>query len=274
MRRRLRKQLAVLAVLAAFFGGIFAIVGVIVVEPPPPSPPPPPTYDDLAVVSTALFRSGPHRADLLAIVRNPNADAGVRKVPYTFDVRSGDRTVASIRGETFFLPGQEKPVAAIHAAVPPEGTAVVVRFGSPEWVSVKSDFRPPSLIVVSRSGVVRETGEDPTSLPRNAAGPDASYEVKGVLANESELDFLTVEVTALGVGEDGDLLGVGQTFVGSLLALERREFTVSWPLLRGRVVARTREYPEVNVFSLSAIQLRTGVPGEGPGPTPLFLDGR
>lgn len=258
MRRRLRKQLAVLAVLAAFFGGIFAIVGVIVVEPPPSPPPPPPTYIDLAVVSTALFRSVPDRADLLAVVRNPNANAGVRKVPYTFEVRSGDRTVATIRGETFFLPGQEKPVVAIHAAVPPEGKAVALRFGSPEWVSVKSDFRLPSLIVVSRRGVVRKSGED------------ASYEVKGVLANESELDFLKVEVTALGVSEDGEILGVGRTFVGSLLTLERREFTVSWPLLSGRVVARTREYPEANVFSPAAIQPRTGVPGQEPGPKPLF----
>ncbi len=248
MRRRLRKQFAILAILAAFCGGIVALIVAIVYEPPPPPPPPPIAYADLVVSSTALFRSGSDRADLLAIVKNPNANAGVRKVPYTFEVRALDRVVGVVQGETFFLQGQEKPLAVINASVPTEGTDVSIRFGDPEWVPVGGEFRPPSLIVVSRLGGIRSGGEY------------ATYAVKGVLANESELDFLTVEITALGLDDRGEVLGVGRTFIGSLVALERREFTVSWPLPPGRSIARTRGYPEVNIFSLSAIQPRPGSP--------------
>lgn len=245
VHRRLRKQLAVLAVLAAFFSSVVAVVVAIVYEPPSPPPPPPPTYADLVVVSTRLFRSAADQADLLAMIKNPNADAGVRAVPYTFEVRSGSALVAEVTGRTFFLPGQEKPLVAINANVPAEGTEVSIHFGRPEWVPVAPGVRSPSLIVVSRQGNVLDLGTP-------------VYEVKGVLANESGLDYLTVEVTALGFDASGDLVGAGRTFVGSLQALERREFTVSWPLQGGVVVSRTREYPEVNIFSKSAVQPRSG----------------
>lgn len=256
MRRRLRKQLAILAVIVAFFGGIFVVVFAVVYEPPAPPPPPPPTYADLTVVSTALFRSAPDRADILAVVKNPNANAGVRDVRYTLEVRSSGAVVTEVSGNAFFLPGQEKPIVSIEASVPIQGTEVSIRFGVPAWMPVTSDFRPPSLIVVSRQGKFRDGGSP-------------VYEVKGVLANESGLDFLAVEMTSLGVDADGEVIGVGRTFIGSLRALERREFTVSWPLSAGRSVSRTREYPEVNVFSPAAVQPRVGLPGQEPRPTVL-----
>lgn len=254
MRRRLRKQLTVLAVVSAAFGGLVALVAAFWYEPPPPPPPPPPTFADLVVGDTALFRSGPGRADLLALARNPNADAGLRAVSYAFEVSGGGEVQARLSGQTFFLPGQEKPIVAIGADVPANADAVSLRFGPPAWEPVGPEFRAPPLVVVARRGSIRD-------------GTRATYEVKGVLANESGRDFLKVDVTALGLDAAGNILGVGKTFVGSLRARERREFTVSWPLAPGAVVARTREFAEVNVFDPAAVLLRTD-DGEVPGPTP------
>lgn len=255
MRRRLRKQVTVLAILAAFFGALGALIGVLVYEPPPPPPPPPPQFEALIVRATRLFRSASERADLFALVRNPNAEAGIREVPYAFTVRAGDRMVSEVPGTTYLLPGQEKPVVALNVPVPAEADQVELHFGKPVWVAVAPSFRGPSLVPVSR-------------VHRVLDGVSPRYEVKGVLANESDLDYLTVDVTALGLDADGTFLGVGKTLLGSLLSRERREYTVSWPLPLGAVVSEVRVYPEVNVFSPSAVQPRTGVSGGEARPMP------
>lgn len=237
VRRRLRKQITILAILTAVLFGIGTAVFVIVYEPPPPPPPPLPTYASLVVRSVTLIRTAHGSADLLALVANPNAGAGVRDVPFTFEIRSGGVLLASVPGRTFFLPGQEKPLVALGVLVPKEASEVAVTFGSPVWSPVSPGFRGPALVPVNRTAKILD-------------GASPAYEVKGVLANESDLDFQVVEVTALGLTAKQEVLGVGHTFIGSLRSRERREFTVSWPLPAGEVVSEVRVYPGVNVFSL------------------------
>lgn len=248
MLRRLRKQLTIVGILVAFVVSIIGLVILAVYKPPPPPPPPPPSYGLLRVLSTGFVQTIPDRVDLYAFVRNPNANAGVRRVPYTFIVRAGDRIVARVPGETFFLPGQEKPVVAIFVSVQEPVTGVAIEFGSPEWVAVGPDFRAPSLIKVGQQELTR-------------GGPNATYVVKGILANESSLDYLIVEVTAVGLNDAEQIIGVSKTFAGSLLARERREFTVSWPLPAGEVVRKVRVFPEVNSFSPRAVQPPKVAPG-------------
>ena len=227
----------------------------MVYEPPPPPALSPPSYETLVVRGAGLLRqdSG-DRADLYAIVRNPNANAGVRAVDYVFEVRAHGQSVARILGRTYFMPGQEKPIVALSETVPPGGGEVTINFGTPDWVAVEPGFQPPSFVPVSRTAKVRE-GQPPL------------YEVKAVLANESPRDYLTVEVTALGLDANGAIVGAGRTFVGSLRSGERREFTVFWPLPPGREIAEVRIVPEINVFSKAAVQPRPGVPGLEPRPT-------
>lgn len=253
MRRRLRKQVTILAIVLGFFVAVGAGVWALVYEPPPPPPPSPPVYEALQVLETRLFRADGNRADLYALARNPNANVGVKGVPYAFELFSGGAPVGTVRGQAYVLPGQEKPLVAINVEVPEGAAEVRLTFGEPEWVPTDATFRGPSLLVVSREGAVKP-------------GRPAHYEVKGVLANESAADFFTVGVTALGYAADGALLGVGRTFVGSLKSQDRREFTVSWPLPAGATVSFTREFPEVNVFSPSAVEIRAGVPGREPAP--------
>lgn len=255
VRRRLRKQFAIVAVLFGLLGVLGAFIGVLVYEPPPPPPPPSPSFAALVVNRAGLLRQdAPDRADLYAVVRNPNANAGLRSIGYTFDVKAGGRSIAQIPGRTYVLPGQEKLLVILNQAVPAEGREVTIQFQTPDWVPVDTGFRAPSFVPVSRTATVRE-------------GTPPSYVVKSVLANESSLDYLRVEVTVLGLDADGSVSGFGQTSIGSLRSGERREFTVSWPLPPGRNVTEVRIVPEVNVFSGAAIQPRPGISGLEPRPT-------
>lgn len=253
MRRRFRKQVTILAIVGGFFAAVGVGIWALVYEPPPPPPPPPPVYEALQALETRIFRTDGTRADLYAMVRNPNASVGVKNVPYTFTFLALGAPVGSVQGQAFFLPGQEKPVVAINVEVPDAVEDIRLTVGEPEWVPTDGTFRGPSLLVVTRQGAVK-------------TGRPTLYQVKGVLANESTQDYFTVGVTALGYEANGTLLGVGRTFVGSLKSQDRREFTVSWPLPPGATVSFTREFPEVNVFSPSAVEIRAGVPGREPAP--------
>lgn len=237
--------MTIVAILATVLGSLSALVAVLTYDPPPPPAPPPPTFAALVTSEVQLLRSDSDRADLFAFVKNPNANAGLREVAYTFAVQARGHVVEEFSGSTFFLPGQEKPVVLLSRQVPSDATEVTLRFAAPMWVSVAEDFRGPALVPVSREARVR-------------TDPVPSYEVKGVVANESSLDFLRVEVTALGFDTAGGLVGVGKTFVGSLLSGERREYTLSWPLPPGRTVSEVRVVPEVNIFSPAAVQPRAG----------------
>ncbi|TSC63837.1 MAG: Uncharacterized protein G01um1014106_368 [Parcubacteria group bacterium Gr01-1014_106] len=255
MRRRLRKQITIATIFFGILGALGVLIGILIYEPPPPPPPPAPSFAALVVNRAGLLRQdAPDRADLYAVVRNPNANAGLRSIGYTFEVKAGSQTVAQIPGRAYVLPGQEKLLVLLNTAVPPEGTDAAIRFQSPEWVPVDASFRAPSFVPVSRTASVRE-------------GNPSTYVVKSVLANESTLDYLRVEVTVLGLDANGTVTGLGQTAIGSLRSGERREFTVSWPLPPGRNVAEVRIVPEVNVFSGAAIQPRPGISGLEPRPT-------
>lgn len=245
MRRRLRKQVTVVAVVVAVVGGLVALVTLLLYEPLPPPPSPPPTFEALQVRETKILGAEDGRGDLYALVKNQNPLAGARSVNYVFELRVGTAVAASVPGTTFILPGQEKVIVALNQSVPDKVTDLEIRFSDSDWVIVPPTFREAALVPVSRT-------------TRELPGTPAVAMVKGVLANESDLDYLRVEVTAVGRDAAGEILGVGKTFLGSLLVGERREFTVSWPLPPGRSVTDTRIFPEVNLLSSSSVQPRTG----------------
>lgn len=255
MRKRLTKQLIVVGILASVFLGMGSLVWVATRPPPPTPTPSAPSYAPLEVRGVRILSAGDGYADLYALVRNPNASAGIRSVDFSFTLRGGGAALDTITGNTFFLPGQEKPLVLAHQVVPTGVTAADLTFGTPEWVPVSAGFREPSLVPVSREVHIRE-------------GVPATYELKGLLANQSSLDYLRVDVTGVGYDERGEVVGVGKTFLGSLLSGERREFLMLWPLPAGSVVREARIFAEVNVFSASAIQPKGGVSGLEPLPTP------
>jgi hypothetical protein len=199
----------------------------------------------LHVVSATVIPTARGRADIVGLVKNPNADAGAEQVRYQFTLRVGGSLVRSIDGDTYILPGRQKYVVAFNEEVPPGVASVDLRVEQPVWTFVGSEFKPPSLVLVNRT-------------TRIISGTPEIFEVKGLLANEGDVDYLRVEVTTVGLDARGNILGMSHTFVGSLLALERREFTAQWPLPRGTEVATIVVLPDVNVFRPDAIQQRQG----------------
>jgi len=244
VRHRTFKQIVIGTIFLGFWAGLFGLIFWATYTPPPPAPPTPRSAQAVEVVSSQIISAVSGKGDLVGLIRNPNSDAGTVNVKFEFKVMIDGQVLKTLSGETFLLPHEQKYVVLFNQDIP-TGSAVSLTVKNPEWTFVDSTFSQPSFVQINQNSKI---------IPGN---PD-TYDYKGVLANQSDLDYYKVEVTAIGLNSQGDLVGIGKTFLGSLKSQERREFTTQWPLPRGEQVARVQVFPDINLFLSDAVEKRAG----------------
>lgn len=245
LRHRTKKQIIVAIVFFGFWGGLGTlVVWAVKPEPAPPTPTPRPVIA-LEAKGAVILRLPNGRADIVGRILNKNASAGSEDVRYAFVLRLGSDVVRAIPGRSSILPGREKVVVALDQDIAPEIQTAELTVEQPRWAFVSPDFTPPSIVLVDQTR-------------RELPGSSPVFEVKGLLANQSDLDYTRVEVVTLGRDAGGEVVGVSQSFVGSLLARERREFTAQWPSRPNRPVVNIDVLSDVNVFRADAVQQRQG----------------
>lgn len=244
LRHRTKKQIIIASCFFAFW---IVLIALVVASRRAASPLPTPTprlAQPLVVRSAKVIATGPGTGDIVGLLENPNADAGALRVKYRFAIRHPSGEPSAVDGETFILPGKQKYVAAFTTLVDPT-SAVDLTVEQPDWTFVGPGFYEPSLVLVDRS-------------QRLVPGPVPTYEVRGRIVNRSDVDYLRVEVTTVGFDVSGQVVGISTTFLGSLRALEQRDFLAQWFLPPGAAVADVRVFPDVNVFRADAVQQREG----------------
>lgn len=245
VRHRTVKQIIIALIVGSVIGGIATLVVIITRKPPPAPTATPPSVRALEAGSTTIIRHSRGKGDVVGVLKNPNGNAGAVKVKYELVLREKETVLRAIRGETYVLPGRQKYVTALNEDIPTESVSAVLRVEQPEWTFVGDDFVAPSIVLIDRKTQV-------------ISGIPATYEVKGLLKNQADVDFLKVEVTVLGLNARDEIVGISNTFAGSLRALESREFTAQWPLPSGEAVQSLQVLPDVNVFSADAVERREG----------------
>lgn len=245
MRHRTKKQIIIATIFFGFWISLGSLVAFLRREPPPRPTPSPRQGRPIEVVSVKPLPTAPDRADLIGLLRNPNPDAGAARVDYEFQVRSDGAIRKTVSGRTFLLPGRQKYVAAFHEEIPAGNVTVTMEVTVPEWTFVGEGFAPPPLVPVNWT-------------TRMKPGNPALTEVKGLLANEGNVDYQHVEVTTVGFDTQRQVIGISHTFLGSFQALERREFTAQWPVVAEDQGVTIEVYPDVNIFLLGAVQPREG----------------
>jgi len=245
LRHRTKKQIIVAIVFFGFWGGLTTLI-VWALKPPPAAPTPTPRpVIALEAKGAVILRLPNGRADLVGRILNKNASAGSGDIRYAFVLRTGSDVVRTIQGRSYILPGREKVVVALDQDIPPEIQTAELTVEQPQWTFVSPGFMPPSIVLVDQTR-------------RELPGPPPIFEVKGLLANQSDVDYTRAEVVTLGRDAGGEVVGVSQSFVGSLLARERREFTAQWPSRPNRPVVNIDVLSDVNVFRADAVQQRQG----------------
>src|SRR5581483_12419700 len=84
-------------------------------------------------------------------------------------------------------------------------------------------------------------------------------EQRGIVQNTSSLTWENVEVTGLATDQNGQVVGIGKTFIGALTPGEQREYTISWPL-PAAATAHVTVVPSTNMYLAENIRKIIGDP--------------
>jgi hypothetical protein len=223
-----------LTCLAIILGVITAIV---VPSPAAPVVTPSAAPFEPIVVEEATVIEQTRGVDIVARLRNPNAQAGVAEYPVTFILLGPDgQEVARQQETTYLLPGSIHYVMSL--GIPVVKTVSRVRVDLPRDPGFT--VLPAAVALPSFSSFLRER----TAFLRNGIQIE---EQKGLVRNTGTLDWDRVEVNAVAVGQQDNVVAISKTFVGELKAGEQREFTLQWPAAK-QAIREVVVLPTTNIY--------------------------
>lgn len=203
--------------------------------------------EDLAiqVTGTYVFPSTEGKVDALAVIRDPDANWGLKEFSYTFIARdAAGQEVGRFEGQSYILPGEEKYLVKVGLPVSGAAQSVEVQITPQTWI------KSPEL-------------QQPNIEVKNASYSSSSALGKGVLdgrlINSSAYSFEEVEVAAVLLGSDDKPVGVNYTTLNALLAGEERDFRLIWFAPVAGAVASQNVKVEANVYDTKnfVLQMKT-----------------
>lgn len=183
--------------------------------------------------------SAARSVDIVARLYNPNVRAGVESYPLTFTLLDAQgNEIAKRNIDTYLLPGSVQYVSVLNLSFEAARQVGRVEVETPAEVAFT---RIPSTVELPRFSLFLQNRTERT------AGPIATVVQTGIVRNTGTFDWQRVEVRAVALNEAGNVIGVGQTFVGRLLVGEQREFTLEWPK-SSEPISQVIAVPSTNLF--------------------------
>lgn len=183
--------------------------------------------------------------DIVARVRNPNPRAGIPEYAVTFILLDeADRELKRIEEKAYLLPGSLNYLARLDVSTSSPVSRVTVETPEqPVFAAV-----PPSISLPTFNSFLR----DRTIIPLGSRQVEVQ---KGVVTNTGTLGWQRVDITGVAFDAAGNVVGIGQTFIGKFSVGEQREFTIQWPApptptQRVIVLPTTNVFKEDNVLSV------------------------
>jgi hypothetical protein len=168
----------------------------------------------------------------VAYVENPNFNAGISKISYTFKLFDGENVlVAERKGSTFISPNNVSPIF--------EGG---IKTG--ERVPTKTFFE------LSQGPVWTQSVDEDTSLSVSdtvLSEKDSSPRIDATLSNSSVSDVRDIEVVAIVFDSKDNAIAVSSTFVELLSKRSSRNIVFTWPDKFESIVSRIEIIPRVPV---------------------------
>ncbi len=245
-RRTIKKTVYASGAALAFLGFLSLLIIAFGGVPTPtiqPSPTPnayqPIQLEQVTVIPHPFVPGQKRYVDVVAAVRNPNAAAGISAYPVSFSIKdSGGVELATAQEETFILPGARQYAMALSIEIPISARVAGVDVTLPEnptFTAVPTDLDLPRFNTNLRQ------------IQEQKIGDNTIQKQTGIVSNSSTFDWERVEVKAVGMNTNGDIVAAGKTFVGRLLVGEQREFTIEWPK-SDQAIQRVITLPGTNMF--------------------------
>ena len=191
---------------------------------------------DIRVVKTGLVESGvANKYDLYAQIENPNSLLGSSEFQYEFKVEDATgQVVAQRAGTRFILPGETKYVIELNVETSGKPERTEFSLSNVKWNEFSS-YQKPQIEVVNKVYNVISDGV-------------GFGEAKGLLKNESEFDFSTIDVGVILKDGNGEVLALNTTSMNTVKSGENRDFSAFWPDKFSGDVEKVEVQAEVNVF--------------------------
>ncbi len=237
-----------------FFSILFSLTALIIVprlpwekKPGWANLPPPP---EAVMVEKVDIVSREDTLDVVARIRNPNPRAGVMDFPVTFVLLGEDSSeLGRYQEKTYLLPGSLHYVAKLGVSI--SAPVLKVKVEVPQdlvFASLPSYVSLPPFNSFLRDRTVRTIGSRSIETQ------------KGVVINTGTLGWRRVDITGVAFDAEGNVIGVGRTFLGNMKVGEQREFSLQWPA-PSPSTQRVIVLPSTNVFDEDNILKIGGDPG-------------
>ncbi|MEX0870132.1 MAG: hypothetical protein WDZ39_01760 [Candidatus Spechtbacterales bacterium] len=173
-------------------------------------------YDDLEVVRVEHARRDASSVDLVAEIRNPNPEWGVRDFEYTFALSNllGVEQ-ESFSGMSYILPGEVKYIVETSVPVNYQIGDIRVDIEEEHWRTIE-DFIRLDLDIDNIRFMKME----------NMAGEP--YELSAFILNNSVFALTDIRVIGLLFNENNDIIGANRTSIQRVLEGETRQVTMFW----------------------------------------------
>ena len=215
------------------------------------------TLDDLITQDVAFLPITSGKGDLVAILRNPNANAGAKRVSYKFSLKDAagnllktisDQTRDSeiiYRDNIYVLPQSVRPI--IHPAVSVPGIVAKVEFSA---TVARDDWE---LKAVPAPQIFATPHPDGPKINQNGV----FYEFPAKIRNSSALEFKAVNIDVMVLDNSRKIIAVNRGEVNNLRAGETRDHYFTWyaevPGLATTTVSNFSFFATTNVYQTANI---------------------
>ncbi len=207
------------------------------------SPTPTPSFKAITVEDTTVIRHAvpdgvAETIDIVARLKNPNPNGGIKSYPVTFMLYQPNGEVLKQHiEETYILPGSLQYVMAVNLSLDrkPLGRVEVQLPSNPAFLTLPDTFTAPTF-----STFMRERKDQ-------TVGTQTLQEQVGIIKNTSTFNWQTVDVSVVGLSASGQVIAAGKTSIGALRVGEEREFNILWPK-PAEAISRTIALPTTNLY--------------------------
>jgi len=187
---------------------------------------------DLEIISSQAIPTQENYVDLLAQVKNPNPDFGAKSFSYVFNLYDlQDNLIISKQGDSYILPQETRYIVEQKVRAGLNFSRVEFKINNIEWQELV-DYQEPELLI---RNIDFSQSEDFSQL-------------SGTLENRSNYDFSAIDVWAVLLDKESDIVGVNKIKLHAVLSEEKRYFEMKWFFPIFGEVVRQDVMARVNVF--------------------------
>lgn len=232
---RTAKQILFLTIFLIIVGGIFFVAYRSGTQPEPT--PTPILLKPIEVQLVKFLKIKDFDYDVIAKIRNPNANYGSLRVSYELRFFGQDGLLLNtLSAKTYILPGQTKYIIDAPVKQSEEISRVKLSIKNVKWEKLH-DFLPQniSFVVTKKELLFKKV-------------PGVFLSLNGIIFNASDFDFGKVDIISVLYDKDNNIVAVGKTDLRTVIARGDRAFDIKWPDEFQGWVDRTDVEIYTNVF--------------------------